>query len=151
MKLLQLNYSKVILTFMYIVPVKVSGSKIDGNGVFAEANIAKGTTVWIYKDGHDIKLTPEEYNTLPLARKTSMEKTGYLSPWSGLWVFPPDNDPAQFTNHSPENNLSVVYNVEVSNEPYFIANKDIKAGDELTNNYHEFDKITQRTKPAWTK
>ncbi|MBI1857349.1 SET domain-containing protein [Candidatus Saccharibacteria bacterium] len=136
---------------MYVVPVKVAKSNIDGSGVFAEANIAKNTIVWIYKDGHDIALTPNEYNLLSTEKKDVLEKTAYLSPWSGLWVFPPDNDPAQFTNHSPKNNLSVVYDSKVSTEPYFVANKDIRSGDELTNNYHDFDKITQQTKPAWAK
>ena len=79
------------------------------------------------------------------------EKTAYLSPWSGLWVFPPENDPAQFTNHSPNNNISVIFDENVSSEPYFIANKDIEVGEEITNNYHEFDEITQKIKPAWAK
>lgn len=136
---------------MYVVPIKVAKSEIDGNGVFAKEAIPKDAVVWLYKDGHDLTLTPDEYEQLSPERKKILEKTAYLSPWSGLWVFPPDNDPAQFTNHSPENNLSVVYDSEVSTEPYFIANKDIKAEDELTNNYHEFDKITQQTKPVWAK
>lgn len=136
---------------MYTVPVEVAKSEIDGNGVFAKANIAEGTTVWMYKAGYDIALTPEEYASLTDSEKASIEKTAYLSPWSGLWVFPPMNDPAQYTNHSPRNNLSVAFDSKVSTEPYFLANKNIEAGDELTNNYHEFDKITQQTNPNWAK
>lgn len=136
---------------MYVVPVKVSKSEIDGSGVFAEASIAKESIVWVYKDGHDLSLTPDEYKLLTLNKKNILNKIAYLSPWSGLWVFPPHNDPAQFTNHSPRNNLSVVFDDKISAEPYFIANKDIEVGEELTNNYHEFDKITQLTKPVWAK
>lgn len=136
---------------MYVVPVKVAKSEIDGSGVFADAKIAKGTIVWIYKEGHDLTLSPSEYESVSAEKKNILEKTAYLSPWSGLWVFPPENDPAQFTNHSPRNNLSVVFDSKVSSEPYFIANKDIKVGEEITNNYHEFDKITQQTEPTWAK
>ena len=139
------------MTFMYIVPVKIAESEIDGSGVFAERNIAVNTVAWVYKDGHDIKMTPAEFDALPRSRKSSLRNTGYLSPWSGLWIFPPENDPAQFTNHSPDNNLSAVYDSGVSPEPYFVANKNIKAGTELTNNYLEFDNITRQTKPAWAK
>jgi hypothetical protein len=65
---------------MYIVPVKVADSKVDGSGVFAVSDITKGTTVWIYKDGHDIKLSPVEYNAIPIDRKTSIEKTVFHLP-----------------------------------------------------------------------
>lgn len=134
---------------MYQVPVRVSESTIEGKGVFATAVISKGSRVWIFTEGHDIVMNTKEYNALPEKEKAKIKKTGYLSPWSGQWIFPPANDPAQFTNHSPNNNLSVVFDGEVSPEPFFIANRDIKQGEELTNNYHEFDKITQQTKPEW--
>ncbi len=150
-KLLQLFYSVAIIRFMYVVPVKIAKSEIDGHGVFEEVNIAKGTVVWKHKDGYDLTLTTEEYESSSAERKSELEKTAYLSPWSGLWVFPTGNDPAQYTNHSPNNNLSVVYDESISSEPYCIANKDIEAGEELTNNYHEFDKLTQQTKPLWAK
>lgn len=139
------------MILMYVVPVTVAESKIDGKGVFARFAIAKGSVAWIYKEGYDIQLTPNEYDSLPAVKKIAMDKTGYLSPWSGLWIFPPNKDPAQFTNHSLKNNLSVIYDSKVSPEPYFIANKDIEAGEELTNNYYEFDAITRQTKPTWAK
>lgn len=33
---------------------------IDGDGVFAESDIPKGTIVWQYTDGHDKKMTKED-------------------------------------------------------------------------------------------
>lgn len=68
-----------------------------------------------------------------------------------MWVYPPEGDPAEFTNHSMNSNLSVVYNKQVSPEPYFVANRDILAGEELTNNYHEFDAMTQKESPSWAR
>ena len=134
---------------MYTVKVKVSASNIEGRGVFTLEDIPKSKIVWQYKEGYDLKLSPEEFKVLPVKDKSNMEKTGYLSPWTGFWIFPPQHDPAQYTNHSNTNNLSIKYDIAISSEPCFIANRNINKGEELTNNYHEFDKITQETKPDW--
>jgi SET domain-containing protein len=134
---------------MYIVSVRVDKSDIDGKGVFAAEDIRKGTIVWVFKDGHDFKMKPQEFEKLETSTKTMIKDTGYLSPSSGLYVFPPKDDPACFTNHSQNNNLSTVFDESVSDEPYFISNRDISKGEELTNNYLEFDKITQHLKPSW--
>jgi SET domain-containing protein len=136
---------------MYKVPVEVRESAIDGKGVFATADISKEARVWVFKDGYDLALTPQEYDALPPEQSSKLDPTAYLSPWTGLWVFPPEGDPAQFTNHSDKNNLTAKYDKDISSEPYFIANRNIAAGEELTNNYHEFDEITRATKPAWAK
>lgn len=136
---------------MYIVAVKIADSPIAGKGVFAEQAIEKGETCWIYKQGYDIELSTEEYKAIPEETKSRIAKTGYLSPWTDKYIFPPEDDPAQYTNHSANNNLSVIYDESASPEPYFIANRDIAIGEELTNNYHEFDKVTQETMPNWAK
>lgn len=136
---------------MYKIAVEVAPSPIDGKGVFTLNSIAKKTVAWLFTEGHDVALSVTEYHELSQPEKDRLDKTGYLSPWTNLWVFPPNDDPAQFTNHSDKNNLSAVYDESVSTEPYFIANRDIQAGEELTNNYHEFDKITRETKPDWAK
>ena len=136
---------------MYKVQVRIADSTIEGKGVFAEEDIPKDKVVWIFTANHDILMTTDNFTALPNDTKLAMEKTGYISPWSGYWVFPPANDPAQYTNHSSKNNLSAIFDAKVSAEPYFIANRNIKKGEELTNNYHEFDKITRDTKPSWAK
>ncbi|MDP4009759.1 MAG: SET domain-containing protein [Candidatus Shapirobacteria bacterium] len=134
---------------MYKISVKVSPSSIEGEGVFTNEDIPKNNIVWIYKSGYDLIMSKEDFKKLPSEEKSRIEKIGYLSPWSNRWVFPPENDAAQFTNHSRKNNLSTVYNKKISEEPYFIANRDIRADEELTNNYYEFDLLIQKTKPDW--
>ncbi len=134
---------------MYKVLVEVAASDIDGKGVFTKELVSKGTIAWIFTEGHDIRITREAHDALDQAYKDKLGRIGYLSPWTGLWVYPPDDDPAQYTNHSDDNNLSVVFDEAISPEPYFVANRDIAKGEELTNNYHEFDTITRETKPTW--
>jgi len=134
---------------MYVVDVEVKESNIHGMGVFAKDNIGKGTIVWQFTSGHDQRISKDEFDKLP--DKAELVHVAYLSPASGQMVYPPKGDPACYTNHSPNNNLSTVFDMSVSVEPYFIANRDIKAGEELTNNYLEFDKISQTLKDRWLK
>ena len=94
-------------------------------------------------------MAPEEYEKLNSENKEYIEKVGYLSPLSNMWIFPDKDDNAKYTNHSNINNLTAVKNTEFSEEIYFIANRDIEASEELTNNYHEFDEFIKSIKPEW--
>ena len=83
-----------------------------------------------------------------------MDKVAYLSSASNQYVFPPENDPALYTNHDAlNNNLSVTVDPTISSEPFFIANRDILPEEELTNNYHEFDEAIKLKEviPDWLK
>lgn len=135
---------------MYTVPVDIRKSNIDGKGVFATNSIAKGAIVWQYTEGHDKRITREGFEQLDEATKTSLQRTAYLSPTTKMWVIPPDNDPACYTNHDPTGfNTSVSFEPEISDEPLFRANRDIKAGEEITNNYTDFDENSTRDKFNW--
>jgi SET domain-containing protein len=137
---------------MYLIPVEVKESAIEGKGVFTVEAIKNGTIVWKYVAGHDQSLSPKDYEILDEAGKQYMEKVAYLSASSGQYIFPPENDPALYTNHNaPHNNLTVVLDENISREPHFVANHDIAAGEELTNNYHEFDAAInlKTTRPEW--
>lgn len=135
---------------MYIKKVTVDKSNIDGRGVFAGEDITKDEIVWIFKKGYDVSKSDEEFQKLPESEKLHLSHTAYLSPWSGMWVYPPFGDAAEYTNHSTKNNLTVKFDPEISLEPIFIANRKIDAGEELTNNYYDFDEITRKQKPGWT-
>ena len=134
---------------MYIKKVRIDESQIDGNGVFTIENISENEIVWMFKQGYDQSLSKVKFQNLPQTEKDYLSRTAYLSPWSKQWIFPPKGDPAEYTNHSSDNNLSVKFDPMISPEPFFIANQSISAGDELTNNYHEFDEITQTQEPDW--
>lgn len=136
---------------MYVVPVSIMESSIDGEGVFTDKAITEGSMVWKFESDYDFTLSQEEYDALSPEAKEKLKRVAYFSPWTGQWVYPPEGDAAEFTNHSSGNNLSVVFNQTVSPEPYFVANRDIEAGEELTNNYYEFDAITQKENPRWAK
>ncbi len=137
---------------MYLVPVYTKPSEIEGKGVFTSQKIKKGEIAWKYVAEHDKSISVEDYEKLDGEEKKYMEKVAYLSASSGKYIFPPENDPALYTNHNPtSNNLTVVTDSKISPEPYFVANRDILPDEELTNNYLEFDAAipTQETKPDW--
>ena len=135
---------------MYIVPVEVRESSIDGKGVFAISAIKKGTVVWQYTDGHDRKMTQDAFDKLDEGTKTSLQRVAYLSPTTQMWVIPPEKDPACYTNHSSDAyNTSVVVDKKISDEPLFIANRNIRADEEITNNYLEFDNNTKPNLYSW--
>lgn len=137
---------------MYLIKIKAGDSQIQGKGVFADQKILKGGLVWKFTEGHDKTLSQDDYSKLSKAEKEYLEKVAYLSATSKCYVFPPENDPALYTNHDQINhNLSVVVDPTISSEPYFIANRDIEIAEELTNNYHEFDEAihSKVSLPDW--
>lgn len=134
---------------MFVVAVSIKKSTIDGRGVFADKAVVEGSIVWKFDPDHDFTLSQEEFDVLGPGAKEKLSHVAYFSPWTNRWVCPPEGDAAEYTNHSSRNNLKVVYNETISPEPYFVANRDIEAGEELTNNYLEFDAITQKEKPTW--
>ncbi len=136
---------------MYTIDVTIGNSPIHGKGVFTPQPIKKGMIVWKYDPKYDLALTPAQYEKLDAEERERFAHSAYLSPWTGLWICPPKDDPSNYTNHSPENNLTVKFDEAVSPEPYFVTNRDIIAGEELTNNYYEFDLLTQQEKPEWAR
>jgi len=135
--------------YMYLIKVAVQDSPIDGQGVFALEDIKAGDVVWRFDSNHDKTLSKAEFDSLSEEEHEELRRVAYLSKNTGQWVYPPENDPARFTNHSKENNLSATLNTVISEEPIFIANRYIQAGEELTNDYSEFDDFSENLEAEW--
>jgi len=135
---------------MYLVKIDVKESTINGKGVFSVEPIKQGTVVWKFDFSHDKSLSPEDFENLSEEDRAKLLRVAYLSRQTNRWVYPPENDPALFTNHNPEtNNMSVVWDKTISDEPVFVANRDIEAGEELTNNYLDFDSRPEDQREDW--
>ena len=134
---------------MYLVKTEVNESSIEGMGVFTLEDIQKGTVVWQFDPSHDKTMSTTEFDALDADAQESLRRIAYLSQSTSRWVYPPENDPALYTNHSKDNNLSVLMDTNVSEEPLFVANRNITAGEELTNNYVEFDDPEETKKIDW--
>ncbi|MFH1694406.1 MAG: SET domain-containing protein [Patescibacteria group bacterium] len=136
---------------MYLIKIEVGDSKIEGKGVFTLEDIKKDSVVWRYDPNHDESLSITDFEALDKDAREGLLRVAYLSESSNRWVYPPDDDPARFTNHSEQNNLSVIFDKSVSEEPLFVANKDIKKDEELTVNYLEFDNRPEKDVLDWAK
>lgn len=96
-----------------------------GYGVFATKNIPIGTIVYV-RDALEPTITPSRYKVLPQMLKDIVQKYSYKDN-SGDYVL--SWDFGRFVNHSCEaNTLTSGYGFE-------IAIRDIKAGEEITDDY----------------
>jgi uncharacterized protein len=96
-----------------------------GLGVFATADIAKGTVIYV-RDPLELRLAPPEFNALHATQKAAIEKYSYVDAQGNLIV---SWDHAKYMNHRCEcNTIGTAYGFE-------IAIRDIKAGEELTTEY----------------
>lgn len=118
---------------MLVVETEVKQSEIAGLGVFTKVDIKKGQLIWEDNKIIDVIIHKEEFAGLPSIAKRFILNHTYKETHNGnsYFILPSDND--KYTNHSTDPN-------ETCNGPYqVVAARDIKAGEELTINYFEFD------------
>lgn len=121
---------------MLMVKTRLAPSPIDGIGLFADEDIAKGTVTWRFLAGYDRLFTAGEIAALPEPSRSAMLGHSYLDQTSGLYVYCLDN--ARFMNHSADANTAGVHAAgEI--EGHDVATRDIRAGEELTCDYRTFD------------
>jgi uncharacterized protein len=120
---------------MLLIKTKVLPSRIHGLGLFADEFIPKGTIVWKFLPGFDQRFTHEQISGFPsivqkyLARHASFRK-------SNLYLLCADE--GNYFNHSDAPNVhSVEYEGELEMPVY--ALRDIHPGEELTEDYGEYD------------
>ncbi|MCB9837703.1 MAG: SET domain-containing protein [Phycisphaeraceae bacterium] len=96
-----------------------------GHGVVATRDIPAGTITWA-QDKLDREFTPDEVESMGDPYREILDTYCFRNPF-GRWVLCWDH--ARFVNHSFRSNcITTAYNFE-------IAVRDIKAGEELTDDY----------------
>jgi hypothetical protein len=116
---------------MLLVEARVGPSSIHGLGLFAQQFIPKGTPVWERAPGLDLALSQEQVDALPeRARRAFLHysfrriKCGERISCEWILCF----DEARFTNHSDDPNTDARQ-----------ALRDVAPGDEITQDYHDYD------------
>lgn len=117
---------------MFLIPTFLGPSSIHGTGVFTAQAIPAGTLIWRLDKGVDWVFSPEEFSELPEPFYSRMWPYLYTDA-QGLLVLCGDN--GRFMNHSDTPNCQ-------DNDIYTWARRDIVAGEELTCDYREFDKLS---------
>jgi hypothetical protein len=115
-------------TNMLLVKTRLGPSTIHGIGVFADEDIRKGTIVWSFNPLIDKALTDEEIEGLPALAQEFIKIYGFWR--DDLCVL--CGDYGMFVNHSSTPNLE-------SPEDQSIALRDIRKGEELTEDYDNYD------------
>jgi SET domain-containing protein len=115
--------------FKYKAEVKIATNPKMGLGLFAKEFIEKGSIVWEYIEGVDIKICQDKFEKLNEAQKEYFYKYAWLEE-DGCYYS--SCDLTNFINHSYNPNLKVIDNI-------VIAIQDIQTGEEMFENYQEFD------------
>jgi len=124
---------------MILVKSKTGQSKIHGIGLFADQFISKGTKVWEYTNWFDFSLNKGQVEKLSDASREQFLNYAYLSKSTKKYVL--CSDDARFFNHQKDANTICVVpkNSKFEDALECFALRDIIKGEELTNNYLEFD------------
>lgn len=125
---------------MLLVKTKIGPSKIHGIGLFADQFIAKGTHIWKFTPGFDIKVTEEDTKKLSEPAKEEFFHFAFLNPKTNKYVL--CSDGARFYNHL-DNPNTICIDYPEEEEGVDIAARDIKVGEELTIDYRSFDALSQ--------
>lgn len=120
---------------MLYIETYLDQSPIAGIGLFAAQPVEKGELLWRFVPGFDSIMTIDFVTSLPKMNQDFIRDNASLIPQLGAYLLCGDND--RFTNHSDDPNRQFVY--ESPSDIYEVATRDIGIGDELTNDYSEFD------------
>ncbi len=115
--------------FLFKVEIKVATNPKMNLGLFTKEFIPKNTKVWEFIEGVDIKMDEKTFNRLNYAQKEFFEKYGWKED-DGFYYS--SCDLTNFINHSYNPNLEIVGDV-------IISNRDIQIGEELFEDYSQFD------------
>ena len=118
---------------MIDIKYSIRDSKIHGKGVFAEEFIPKGEVIW-YWTGRE--MTDEEFSKLDKKEQEKLKHYSYRSKNTGKWYL--SEDDIEFLNHSNDANSTEQID-EKSGAGTLVAKRDIQAGEEITQDYREFE------------
>eukprot|EP00457_Paulinella_chromatophora_P012143 gb/GEZN01012332.1/.p1 GENE.gb/GEZN01012332.1/~~gb/GEZN01012332.1/.p1 ORF type:complete len:214 (+),score=33.03 gb/GEZN01012332.1/:226-867(+) len=122
------------------VPYVIKESENHGRGIFATKPIKKGTMVWKFSRKDCKVFTKREMlrmaETVPAEEMKALLWGGFLHQASGLFLVLQDGE--QFKNHNDNANCGGG-DMETPDQEFACALRDIKAGEELTDNYRTFE------------
>lgn len=119
---------------MIHIKYKLGKSGLHGLGLFADENIAKGAVIYTPSPLLDVDLTQEEFGSLEKKEKEEVRYWGFFESATQRWHV--DFGVTRFINHSHDG--SVTQDPAYA-ESHLIAARDIKRGEELTQNYAEIE------------
>jgi len=117
---------------MLLIPTTLGPSSIQGIGLFAAADIPKGTVTWLWDPLLDQEISWQSAEKLPQIARAFLQTYAYRNLQNQTWML--CGDAAKHMNHSFTPNI---HTSGPTGEDR--AARDIKAGEELTIDYRNFD------------
>ncbi|MBX2866640.1 SET domain-containing protein [Candidatus Kaiserbacteria bacterium] len=119
---------------MIHIKYKLDKSNRHGVGLFTDEDLEKGQLVYTASPLLDVDLTQEQFDQLTDQERAEVMWWGYFDEPSQRWHV--DFDVSKFINHSEE---GVLTQSEDHDEAYLVTTRDVRKGEELTQNYLEFE------------
>jgi SET domain-containing protein len=119
---------------MMHIKYKLDKSRNHGIGLFADQNIKKGNLIYSSSPVLDVNITSKQFNSLSENEQKEIKYWGFWIEKDKVWHV--DFDVSKFLNHSFEPNTTQDFSKK---DAFLIATKDIREGEELTQNYLEFE------------
>ena len=116
------------------VSYKLDTSPLHGIGLFAGEDISKGKIVYTASPILDVNISQEQFDSLNEKERQEVRWWGFFDEPNKKWHV--DFDMSRVVNHSYS---STITQDPQHSEAYLIAARDIKKGEELTQNYLEFE------------
>jgi uncharacterized protein len=119
---------------MIHIKYKLDKSDKHGIGLFADEDLKEGQLVYTASPLLDVNLTQEQFDSLSGREKKEFQWWGYFDERSQRWHV--DFDVSKFINHSIDGTVTLD---KLHDETYLVASRDVKRGEEITQNYLEFE------------
>ena len=116
------------------IKYKLDRSDHHGIGLFAADDLKKGQLVYTASPLLDLNITKEQFDLLDEKEKQELRWWGFWDEQNKKWHC--DFDVSKFINHANEGTVTQDTNHA---DAHLIAARDIAAGEELTQNYLEFE------------
>lgn len=119
---------------MLHVAYRLDRSEKHGIGLFADENLKKGDVVYTASPLLDVNISQQQFDSLDEKEKKEIKWWGFFDKQSQMWHV--DFDVSKFINHSFE---PTVTQDSAHSEAYLVTTRDVSKGEELTQNYLEFE------------
>ena len=119
---------------MIHINYRLKESGLHGIGLFANQDIKKGELIYTASPLLDVNINQEQFDSLNDSEKKEIKYWGFYDIPSKKWHV--DFDVSKFINHLEIGSVTQDPN---HTEAYLVAAKDISSGEELTQNYLEFE------------
>ena len=119
---------------MIHIKYKLDKSEKHGLGLFSDEDLKARQLVYTASPLLDVNITQQQFDSLSDEEKREIERWGFFDEPSQKWHV--DFDVSKFINHSYDPTVTQDPNHE---EAYLVTTRDVGVGEELTQNYLEFE------------